>query len=181
MEFRIAKQEFLRGLRLAQGIADRKSTMPMLANVLLRTQGKNQLLVAATDLNVSLTAELKSNNASEGGITLGAKNLYELIANAPGDDVLLKKADNHWAEIKSGKVTYRIVGMPDRDFPKVPDHREAQYATLESAVLREMGARIVGHQSSVSPAARRCGRVRRTGTSRTSIGPARSARTRDGR
>jgi hypothetical protein len=58
MEFRIAKIEFLRGLRLAQGIADRKSTMPMLANVLLRTQGKNQLLVAATDLNVSPTAGL---------------------------------------------------------------------------------------------------------------------------
>jgi DNA polymerase-3 subunit beta len=138
MEFRIAKTEFLRGLRLAQGIADRKSTMPMLANVLLRTQGKNQLLVAATDLNVSLTAELKSQNTGEGGITLGAKNLYELIANAPGDEVSLKKADNHWAEIKSGKVTYRIVGMPDRDFPKVPDHREASYTTLESAVLREM-------------------------------------------
>jgi DNA polymerase-3 subunit beta len=138
MEFRIVKTEFLRGLRLAQGIADRKSTMPMLANVLLRTQGKTQLLVAATDLNVSLTAELKSTNASEGGITLGAKNLYELIVNAPGDEVTLKKADNHWAEIKSGKVTYRIVGMPDRDFPKVPDHREATYTTLESAVLREM-------------------------------------------
>jgi DNA polymerase-3 subunit beta len=138
MEFRIAKNEFLRGLRLAQGIADRKSTMPMLANVLLRTQGKNQLLVAATDLNVSLTAELKSQNAHEGGITLGAKNLYELIANAPGDDVTLKKADNHWAEIRSGKVTYRIVGMPDRDFPKVPDHREATYSTVETAVLREM-------------------------------------------
>src|SRR5438094_1341696 len=138
MEFRIAKNEFLRGLRLAQGIADRKSTMPMLANVLLRTQGKGQLLVAATDLNVSLTAELKSQNAHEGGITLAAKNLYELIANAPGDDVTLKKTDNHWAEIRSGKVTYKIVGMPDRDFPKVPDHREASYATVESAVLREM-------------------------------------------
>ena len=138
MEFRIAKSEFIRGLRLAQGIADRKSTMPMLANVLLRTQGKTQLLVAATDLNVSLTAELKSHNASDGGIAILAKNLFDLVANAPGDEVTLKKADNHWAEIKSGKVTYRIVGMPDRDFPKVPDHREAQYATLESAVLREM-------------------------------------------
>ena len=138
MEFRIAKNEFLRGLRLAQGIADRKSTMPMLANVLLRTQGKTQIPVAATDLNVSLTAELKSSNASEGGITLGAKSLYELVANAPGDDITLKKAENHWAEIRSGKVTYRIVGMPDRDFPKVPDHREASYSTVESAVLREM-------------------------------------------
>ena len=138
MEFRISKNEFLKGLRLAQGIADRKSTMPMLANVLLRTQGKNQILVAATDLNVSLTAELKSTNSSEGGLTLGAKNLYELVANAPGDEVTVKKTDNHWAEIKSGKVTYRIVGMPDRDFPKVPDHREAQYSTFESAMLKEM-------------------------------------------
>jgi DNA polymerase-3 subunit beta len=138
MEFRISKNEFLRGLRLAQGIADRKSTMPMLANVLLRTQGKSQLLVGATDLNVSLTAELKSHNASEGGITLSAKTVYDLIANAPGDEISLKKADNHWAEIKSGKVSYRIPGMPDRDFPKVPDHREATYSTMESAVLREM-------------------------------------------
>jgi len=138
MEIRIGKNEFLRGLRLAQGIADRKSTMPMLANVLLRTQGKNQLLVAATDLNVSLSAELKSQNAAEGGITLNAKSLNDLIASAPGDDITLKRADNHWAEIRSGKVTYRIVGMPDRDFPRVPDHREATYTPVESAVLREM-------------------------------------------
>ena len=145
MEIRIGKNEFLRGLRLAQGIADRKSTMPMLANVLLRTQGKNQLLVAATDLNVSLSAELKSQNAAEGGITLNAKSLNDLIASAPGEDITLKRADNHWAEIKSGKVTYRIVGMPDRDFPRVPDHREATYTPVESAVLREMIDRTLLH------------------------------------
>lgn len=138
MEFRIAKSEVLRGLRLAQGIADCKSTMPVLANVLLRTQGKNQLLVAATDLNVSVTAELKSQNAHEGGLTVGAKNLYELIANAPGDEISVKRTDNHWAEIRSGKVSYRIVGMPDRDFPRIPDHREATYVAVETAVLREM-------------------------------------------
>jgi DNA polymerase III sliding clamp (beta) subunit (PCNA family) len=40
MEFRIAKTEFLRGLRPAKGIADRESTMPMLANVVLRTQAR---------------------------------------------------------------------------------------------------------------------------------------------
>jgi hypothetical protein len=34
--------------------------------------------------------------------------------------------------LKSGKVSYRIVGMPDRDFPKVPDHREATYTTLRN-------------------------------------------------
>src|SRR5688572_8574164 len=138
MEFRIHKSEFIRGLRLAQSIADRKSTMPMLANVLLRTQGKNKLLVAATDLNVSLSADLKSTNATEGGLTIGAKALHDIVANLPGDEITVKRTDNNWAEIKSGKVAYRIVGMPDRDFPKVPDHREAPFTDVESSILREM-------------------------------------------
>ena len=139
MEFRIQKLEFFRGLRLAQSIADRKSTMPMLANVLLRTQGKNKLLVAATDLNVSLSAELKSVNTTEtGGITLGAKALHDIIVNMPGDEISLRKADNNWAEIKAGKVAYRLVGMPDRDFPKIPDHREASFVEIEATLLREM-------------------------------------------
>ena len=44
MEFKIRKDEFLRGLYLAHGIADRKSTLPILANVLIRTEGKDKLL-----------------------------------------------------------------------------------------------------------------------------------------
>jgi DNA polymerase-3 subunit beta len=138
MEFRIHKAEFLKGLRLAQSIADRKSTMPMLANVLLRTVGKNKLLVAATDLNVSLSAELNCECSKDGGLTVGAKALHDIVVNMPGDDVVLKRSDNNWAEIKAGKVDYRLVGMPDRDFPKIPDHREVSFATIDSEVLRTM-------------------------------------------
>lgn len=60
----------------------------MLANVFLRTQGKNQLLVAATDLSVSLTAELESHNAAERGLTLSSKNLHllpEFVGCAAGN------------------------------------------------------------------------------------------------
>jgi hypothetical protein len=46
----------------------------------------------------------------------------------------------HSAEIKSGKVTCRIVGMPDRDFPRGAGTTEASYATIESAVLRELSS-----------------------------------------
>src|SRR5688500_14873694 len=106
MEFRIHKAEFVRGLRLAQSIADRKSTMPMLANVLLRVHGKNKLLCAATDLNVSLTAELKITGGVEGGLTVGAKALHDIVVNLPGDELTLRKVENNWAEIKAGKVSY---------------------------------------------------------------------------
>jgi DNA polymerase-3 subunit beta len=138
MEFRIQKNEFLRGLRLAQSIADRKSTMPMLANVLLRVTGKDKLLVAATDLNVSVSADLTSKNTGDGGLTLGAKALYDIVVNMPGDDLVVRRAENNWAELRAGKVEYRLVGMPDRDFPKIPDHREIEFAEIEAAVLREM-------------------------------------------
>jgi DNA polymerase-3 subunit beta len=138
MEFRIHKAEFLKGLRLAQNIADRKSTMPMLANVLLRVSGKGQLLVAATDLNVSVSAELSCQGSKEGGLTVGAKALFDIAANLPGDEITLKRADNHWAEISAGKVDYRLVGMPDRDFPKIPDHREVELVSVPAETLRQM-------------------------------------------
>jgi DNA polymerase-3 subunit beta len=138
MEFRIQKNEFLRGLRLAQGIADRKSTMPILANVLVKTDGKNKLILAATDLNVSVSAELAVKVDREGGLTVGAKPLHDIIASLPGEDVVFKKTDNNWADIRAAKVEYKLVGMPDRDFPKMPDHREVKFAKVEAAVLREM-------------------------------------------
>ena len=138
MDFRIPKVEFLRGLRLAQSIADRKSTMPLLSNVLLRTIGKNKLLIAATDLNVSVAAELKSTNATEGAITINAKSLHDMVNSAPGEEIQLKKAENNWAELRSGKVNYRVVGIPDRDFPKLPDSKEATFVDVDSAVFREM-------------------------------------------
>ncbi|HLU65803.1 MAG TPA: DNA polymerase III subunit beta [Kofleriaceae bacterium] len=138
MEFRIQKAEFLKGLRLAQNIADRKSTMPMLANVLLRVSSKGQLLVAATDLNVSVSAELSCSGHKEGGLTVGAKALHDIVVNLPGDEVSLRRADNNWAEISAGKVNYRLVGMPDRDFPKIPDHREVDLAAVSAETLRSM-------------------------------------------
>src|SRR5690606_9253299 len=130
MEFRIQKAEFLKGLRLAQNIADRKSTMPMLANVLLRVSSKGQLLVAATDLNVSVSAELSCSGHQEGGVYDGATALHDIEVNLPGVEVIVRRACIDRAEISAGKVNYRLVGMADRDLPKIPDHREVDLAAV---------------------------------------------------
>jgi DNA polymerase-3 subunit beta len=141
MEFKIDKAALLQGLYLAQGISDRKSTMPILANVLLRTDGKDKLLVAATDLNVTVTAELPCKVDKEGGLTVGAKHLHDIVKSLPRDDLTLKRTDNNYADIKSGKVEYKVVGMADRDFPKLPNHREVKFSKLDAATLRDMIAK----------------------------------------
>ena len=141
MEFKIEKAALLSGLYLAQGISDRKSTMPILANVLLRTDGKDKLLVAATDLNVTVTAELACKVVHEGGLTVGAKHLHDIVKSLPGDELVVKRTENQYAEIRAGKVDYKVVGMADRDFPKLPNHREVKFGKVDAATLRDMIAK----------------------------------------
>ncbi len=141
MEFKIEKAALLSGLYLAQGISDRKSTMPILANVLLRTDGKDKLLVAATDLNVTVTAELPCKVVHEGGLTVGAKHLHDIVKSLPTDELSVKRTENQYAEIRAGKVDYKVVGMADRDFPKLPNHREVKFGKVDAATLRDMIAK----------------------------------------
>jgi len=120
MDFKIDKNEFLRGLYLAHGIADRKSTLPILANVLLRTEGKDRILCGATDLNVTAMANLSGRIEKEGGLTIAARQIYEIVKGLPGEEVRVRRTEQNWAEIRAGKVEFKVVGMPDRDYPKLP-------------------------------------------------------------
>src|SRR5262245_61276614 len=138
MDFKIDKNEFLRGLYLAHGIADRKSTLPILANVLLRAEGKDRVLCGATDLNVTTLANLSARVEKTGGLTVAARQLYEIVKGLPADEVHVRRTEQSWAEVRSGKVEFKVVGMPDRDFPKLPSVQEAETSKVDSATLREM-------------------------------------------
>src|SRR5438477_3375939 len=143
MEFKIRKEEFLRGLYLAHGIADRKSTMPILANVLLRTEGKDRILCAATDLNVAVMASLPAKVDKEGGLTVAARQLYEIAKGLSADEVHLRRTEQNWAEIKAGRAEFKVVGMIDREYPKLPAVPEATTFKVESGTLRDMIAKTI--------------------------------------
>jgi DNA polymerase-3 subunit beta len=143
MDFKIEKNEFLRGLYLAHGIADRKSTLPILANVLLRTEGKDKVLCGATDLNVTALASLSARIEKEGGVTVAARQLYEIVKGLPGDEVRVRRTEQNWAEIRAGKVEFKVVGMADRDYPKLPSVKEAETFKVDSATLRDMIAKTI--------------------------------------
>jgi DNA polymerase-3 subunit beta len=138
MDIRIEKNQLLRGLYLAHGIADRKSTMPILANVLLRSEGKDRVLCAATDLNVAVMASLPAKVEKEGGLTVAAKQLYEIAKGLSDDDVLLRRTEQNWAEIRAGRAEFKVVGMADREYPKLPAVAEATTFKVDAATLRDM-------------------------------------------
>lgn len=138
MEFRVDKATFLQGLYYAQGIADRKATMPILANVLLKATTDNQLVIAATDLNLTAITEVACETAQPGGITVSAKHLYDLVKSLPSDSVHFKKLDNQYAELRAGKTKYKLVALADADFPKLPEAKQVKFAMLDAAVLRDL-------------------------------------------
>lgn len=118
----IPRSALLRGLTLAARVAPRKPTLPILSHVLLRASA-NRLTLSATDLNVSLTAEIGGVCHVErpGAVAVNAADLQRFVSAAAGDEISIKVDGSAWADVRCGKAKYRMPGTGDRDFPKVPE------------------------------------------------------------
>ena len=89
MEFTVRKLDLLQELTLMQGVVERKTTIPILANVLVRAEG-GELVIIATDLETGVRSVCVSKTTVPGTITLPAKRLYEIIRALPDKEI--KKA-----------------------------------------------------------------------------------------
>jgi DNA polymerase-3 subunit beta len=123
MELRISKEELIRALSRVQGIVEKRSTNPIIANALLEVD-ENGLRVSATDTEVSFvgrhsqSVEVKRS----GSITLGARQLYEIARLVPTDSVTLSLEEGSTqVEIRSGKAHFKVPGLSATDFPPIPN------------------------------------------------------------
>ena len=121
MEFEIDQARFLSALSLAQTVADKRSTMPVLANVLLRATSDGNVVCSSTDLMISLTETIPAEVKRPGTLTVGVRHLHGVIKTLPSGDLRFRGLDNHWAEIVASKSEFKLMGMPETDFPELPD------------------------------------------------------------
>lgn len=121
MDVVLPKKKFLEILVHAQAIADRKSAVPVLANVLLSGEGK-ELRIAATDLFRSIDAKCDAEIFSPGSVTVPAKDLYERVLTMPDGPVQITVGDGVKATVKAiGQARrFTVFGLPGRDFPPLP-------------------------------------------------------------
>lgn len=135
MELKIAGDELQKALFRAQGIVDRKSTMPILANVLLSASKEGRLRVTAFDLDIGVVSEHPAEVIKEGEITIQARTLFDIVKNLPEATVTLRKQENHYVELKSGTASFRIVGMAADQFPPLPKEEKASLAKIDGRAL----------------------------------------------
>lgn len=137
MEISIAKETFIRGLHLIQSIVEKRNTMPILANALIKTD-EGRIDILATDLEVGIKESVEADVKSEGAVTLSARKLFEIVKELPTDELSLRKKDNNWVEISSGKAQFSMVGIDPEDFPSFPSHSEVEFMKVEARVFKEM-------------------------------------------
>ena len=108
MEFTVRKFDLLQELTLIQGVVERKTTIPILANVLVRAEG-GELRIAATDLEIGLKSDCPSKVTVPGTITLPAKRLYEIVRALPDKDIKFKRGEANWVNVTCGSTRFRLL------------------------------------------------------------------------
>jgi DNA polymerase-3 subunit beta len=137
MEILVRRTDLVKELQLVQGIVERKSSIPILSNVLAEAKG-GELRISATDLDVSVRCGCAAQVVEEGAVTLGAKKLYEIVRALPESDVSLRVEDDAWARIRCERVEFKMAGLPREDFPSLPDGKGGKAVEIPAAVLRSI-------------------------------------------
>ena len=139
MEFSVKKFDLLRELNLTQGVVERKTTIPILGNILCEASG-NQVTLTATDLELSIRTACEAKVKKEGAGTIPAKKLLDLVKLLPDGEIRFKLLDNHWVQILADRKTYKMVGMAKDNFPAIPSFPHA-VATIPAKILSSLIAR----------------------------------------
>jgi DNA polymerase III subunit beta len=144
MELTVAKRDLLRLVTRMQGVAERKSTMPVLSNVLLAVEGPSVLRIAATDLYLAIAGKVTADVGKGGSVAVPAKDLLERVKMMPEGPIQLSTQDNSSTVIRAAGSArrYTLRGMPGDDFPPLPAPAEgAPTLALEVDVLQELIAK----------------------------------------
>ncbi|HEX7155051.1 MAG TPA: DNA polymerase III subunit beta [Thermoanaerobaculia bacterium] len=141
MELTVGKADLQKELQLCQGVVEKRSTIPILSNVLLRAID-GRLQIAATDLDVTILSSTGASITTPGGVTLEAKRLFDIVRSLPDDEVHFALQENNSMLIESGTAKFRILGLPAEDYPTLPTVNVADAYAMPLDELKTMVGKV---------------------------------------
>ena len=121
MKFTVTRNSLLGELTLVQGVIEKKNTMSILSNILVEATG-DKLDITATDGDVTIRCGCSAAVKVDGATTIAARRLFEIVRLLPENaEIELSTLENNWVELRSGNSHYKIVSIPQEDFPVIPD------------------------------------------------------------
>src|SRR5271170_5712360 len=141
MEFTVSKADLVRELSLSQGVAEKKTTIPILSNVLLEAKN-DRLALTATDLELGIRCSCPAKVKKEGSGTIPARKLLDYVRLLPDAELTIKFLENHWASIICGRSRTKMAGMSRESFPELPQMPEATNV-LSAGMLSSMNSKTI--------------------------------------
>ncbi len=135
MKLKIQKEAIQNALQSIQGIVDKKTTMPILSHFLLKVN--KTATIMATDLDIALNGPLKAEIIQKGSLCIPAKKLFEIAREVEGE-ILLEAQDNNWIKVTSGKSTFKLMGLPEADFPALPEMSKSEELKIKAETIKDM-------------------------------------------
>ena len=141
MELTVAKADLQKELQLCQGVVEKRSTIPILSNVLIKA-ADGRLQIAATDLDVTILSSCPAKISTPGAVTIEAKRLFDIVRSLPDEDVRMALQENNSMQIESGTAKFRLLGLPAEDYPTLPTVNVSEGYTIPLDELKTMVAKV---------------------------------------
>lgn len=123
MEFVIKQNVLKEELGFVQGIVEKKSTIPVLSNILIESIGEGTIRIVGTDLDVTIRCEASADIKQSGAMCIQARKLFDIVRLLPDSDVHFKKEENDWVKVTCQKSNFRLAGVSRDNFPEVPEFK----------------------------------------------------------
>jgi DNA polymerase-3 subunit beta len=129
MQFEIDQSALLSSLALAQTVADRRHRV--LDNVLIRA-GDEGVVFSSTDTMIALTESVACKVTEPGALCIGVHHLHSVAKTLPPGAVKVNSLYNSWAQIRASRSEFKLMGIPEGDFPELPDPGDVSFTSIPS-------------------------------------------------
>ena len=144
MKLTVKREKFMQAIQKVINIIGSRSTLPVLANILLEAK-EGKLTLTTTDLEIRITNSIEATIEREGKTTIPAKKLAALVSRFLGDDVTLDCNEKHHTQITCGTSNFKILGLSDEDFPpatEFPSNTHIKFKEIDFSSFKDNGSII---------------------------------------
>jgi DNA polymerase-3 subunit beta len=141
MKLQVTQENLNKALGTVARVANTRGTLPVLANVLIRTVN-NRLSIAATNLDIAITHYIGAKVSEEGDITVPARLMQDFVSSLPSGVIDLS-LDEYKLHIATDQYKSMINGVSAEEFPVMPAIENGKTWTVSGALLKKSLQQVV--------------------------------------
>ena len=137
MQFTVSQETLARPLQLVCSIVERRSTLPILSNILLKAQG-DKLTMTSTDMELEMIANLAVAVDEAGETTVSARKLLDIVRALPANATISFKAKDNKALVQAGKSRFSLATLSSSDFPDSEGANYSEQISMPQSALKDL-------------------------------------------